>query len=368
MKGIIFFILIIFTYQSVHSCEEAMIPNVLDSFNEDNIRQIIQARGRLALTKEDIKKSKCRSTKIPSLAEVKKHLNSKRGSQKKSLYKRLLGINTTEVKGIEFENEDPYILELFKLLFEKEEYASIDPKFNDLQEAFDINPECKKVFCAVEKIWGKGRGLGYYLLYMLSEHGYNGSEFIMTNSKRWSVGELERVIKGLEDVPKPLRKKFKSRPLVRLDKMNTYRMLINPSAVAFDDILVTDNFWSSELNDEIRPYIIFHEVSHNLSIDLSFPNFGNDNYLDETSEWREFSGWEDKGGELSSSKDNFVSIYAMSSPAEDLAESMSAYRYNPSLLKSISMEKYNYIKENIFKGIEFISQNDCQKHFNPELF
>jgi len=59
--------------------------------------------------------------------------------------------------------------------------------------------------------------------------------------------------------------------------------------------------------------------------------------------------------------ETIVSKYGETNPAEDFAETMTAYRYNPELLKEVSPEKYSFIKEKVFNGAEFIKESECNK-------
>ena len=59
----------------------------------------------------------------------------------------------------------------------------------------------------------------------------------------------------------------------------------------------------------------------------------------------------------------FISQYAMTNPAEDFAESFLAYRMAPKKLQRVSPKRYDYIKKNVFKGLEFDSQKDCDAPF-----
>ena len=49
----------------------------------------------------------------------------------------------------------------------------------------------------------------------------------------------------------------------------------------------------------------------------------------------------------------FISDYAKTSPIEDFAESLAAFRYYPETLKEAAPEKFEYFKENVFEGISY---------------
>ena len=66
-------------------------------------------------------------------------------------------------------------------------------------------------------------------------------------------------------------------------------------------------------------------------------------------------------------KNTILSGYALDSikyspadaPKEDFAEALAAYRYRPNYLKQISQEKYDFIKEKVFNGVVYDSEEDC---------
>ena len=55
-----------------------------------------------------------------------------------------------------------------------------------------------------------------------------------------------------------------------------------------------------------------------------------------------------------------VSTYGTRNPSEDFAESIVAYRYNPKPMKDSCPDKYNYIKDIIFDGIEYLDESGCK--------
>lgn len=100
-----------------------------------------------------------------------------------------------------------------------------------------------------------------------------------------------------------------------------------------------------------RVYTIFHELAHVL------------NYNHTTLFINLNDGWHSVyfGRRLNpKDRSKFVSSYAQSNSNEDWAESLSAYRLNPKLLKSRSIEKYNFIKDKVFFGIDYLKEESCQ--------
>lgn len=112
------------------------------------------------------------------------------------------------------------------------------------------------------------------------------------------------------------------------------------------------HLWTT-YTDEMREYIVFHELAHNIS---SLYQINNTHY------WQQLSGWEkrENGWELDY-PERVVSEYATVSHSEDFAESLSAYRYNPEYLKKIDPRKYEFIKTAVFFGVEYLEEKNCNK-------
>ena len=54
-----------------------------------------------------------------------------------------------------------------------------------------------------------------------------------------------------------------------------------------------------------------------------------------------------------------VSLYGNTNPREDFAESYTKYRLDPKGLKSKSPERYNFMRDFVFDGIEY-TENLCE--------
>jgi hypothetical protein len=83
-----------------------------------------------------------------------------------------------------------------------------------------------------------------------------------------------------------------------------------------------------------------HEVGHNVHINLfkQYPNL--------CQEWQNLYQQEGKG---------FVSQYATTRWEEDFAESYKTYVRDPEWLNIVNPEKYDFLKENVFSGREFVA-------------
>jgi hypothetical protein len=125
--------------------------------------------------------------------------------------------------------------------------------------------------------------------------------------------------------------------------------------------------WNKFVPD-MRTSIIFHELSHLLGYKIS--------NIDDSVTWQNIDGgWRSsslrrdgsiyEGRPLSST--GLVSDYAMTNPAEDFAESISSYRIKPSVLKNLSPSRYEFIKDVIFLGNEFIDESHCNVKTNEAI-
>jgi hypothetical protein len=117
--------------------------------------------------------------------------------------------------------------------------------------------------------------------------------------------------------------------------------------------------WNNIVKD-MRTSIIFHELSHLLGLRIY--------NVDDSLTWQNIDGaWRSdslrRDGSIYEGKPlnpaSLVSNYAMTNPAEDFAESVSSYRIKPSVLKRTSPKRYEFIKNSIFLGKEFVDETNC---------
>ncbi len=94
---------------------------------------------------------------------------------------------------------------------------------------------------------------------------------------------------------------------------------------------------------------VTHEIGHNAHDWLK------EYYPDHASKW-EFAHM--KSDVLyNQNGSGFVSEYARTSPREDFAETYSSYIRDPLLLKMRSPEKYSFMKDNVFSGMDYLPDN-----------
>ncbi len=210
---------------------------------------------------------------------------------------------------------------------------------------------CHDVICATKAIFGVDRAMKMLLLYvnyniLASEyagHQTLGTEYISA----WTDKELNSLVTTFLQVPENMDLDFEGDGLSHIDRkldvsLNTGYLIANAT-------MMFGNNWSKE-PDFMKEYIAFHELAHRLA-ELKEVNGG----LPLLDKWSKVTGW------AVNAPINLVSIYAKDSVKEDLAESISAYRYVPKKLLKISPARYSFIKEHIFDGKEFLTASDCEK-------
>lgn len=210
----------------------------------------------------------------------------------------------------------------------------------------DRTSACSQVLCAVKEIWGAE--LGPRLLHMLLKHGYNGSEFHLTKTRRHTLEEMQDIGMALRDLPAPLHMLGRNgnQPLVHITEADKEV----PDAAANAGIFLFP-IWSKAERIK-RVYYTFHELAHNISNLLG--NF------DTSATWKSMSGWTGVYGSWKAHATAcFVSTYGSRTPYEDFAESVAAYRYNPQLLQRKCPQKYAVLKEQVFRGREYHKSEAC---------
>jgi hypothetical protein len=91
---------------------------------------------------------------------------------------------------------------------------------------------------------------------------------------------------------------------------------------------------------------IAHEIGHNAAENLEPELVNQWNTLYECSSERLISS----GGE----QDEFVTEYATITSAEDFAETYSFYVNDPEFVKAVCPQKYDFMKNYVFDGLEFV--------------
>ena len=331
MKKIIFLPLLALSFNSwALECEPLIdqpegIENLLNGVTE-------KKRDWFAASEDKVLKAPCRK-EYPTLAEQENYLK-----------KLTDGVPTSKgtINGVALE-DSPAMLALFKDLTTYQDYGDAPPEdAKKLGQRYKIGADCKKVQCALTKMFGDKRAKE--MLFMKQKFGLNISPITKPSMQDFTDSELGQIKKAVMDMPPHLLPLEENKQCTRLHK--DYSLGLGTLANA---TITFANDWN-KYTPGLMQATVLHEMAH---------NFGSEKNLDESKEWLTASGWVQKDEEWSTSKDNFVSDYAASNPHEDFAETVVAFRYDPAKLKAVSPEKYKFIKDRVFGGVEYTTAQMC---------
>lgn len=196
-----------------------------------------------------------------------------------------------------------------------------------------------------------GQRVGLQLLYIFTQYRINASHFQRETTSPWKAKELDDVILALSDLPDHLTPFPLNRYIDDKGYLSIFRhkrgdpKFDDFGAPTYADAAITlYDAWCELPSEFPRRNRVFHEIAHNLQNMIRYTNEGN---------WENLS-------QKNRNESAFVTRYAKTNPSEDLAESMIAYRYVPRWLKKRNPEKYEYIREVYFDGIEYTSEEACK--------
>lgn len=240
---------------------------------------------------------------------------------------------------------------------------------------------CGTVVCALTKIYDSEE-TAYRVLNIAKRDGYIvslGKDFKFDLGQ---VGQLfsPKEIKNIDLIYKRLPSKYKKlKTLDRLKRMpDGYKMPNSPLAAAYASPGFKSFLYNSEGEitfldsgtdgDLWSSFVAIHELTHH--IDFSRSSISTTGYS-ESPEFLKISGWkksksyktDEKTGkkvevlQWSHANDKkFTRDYAASSPVEDFAEAGANYVLSPVTFKELDPEKYEYMKNNVFEGKEYINE------------
>ena len=260
--------------------------------------------------------------------------------------------------GIKLKKVRPGLVNLLSEMFTIDMFTHKTNVTIDIAKIKDIKT-CQDEICIASSVFGRGNG-AYYLYFLdkynlnLSPYSYRGS--VDDDQTYFSTQELKAIEKALSILPRSVfsnysfNKHFKR---IRQDRGN----VIANSGVNFFEI-----FQSLPLHEKIETVI--HEIGHNMASELSYEG------VDESDFWLKLSDWKVLNKDFQNAtpgekRKNFISWYARANPWEDFAENFTAYILNPTLLQKVSNEKYNFMKEKIFAGVEYTG-SDCHTKINVD--
>ena len=289
--------------------------------------------SQFAVSDLNVKQASCLSTspyykKIP-FENIKNHFTKLRASEK---------IRALTINGKFFQNVRKSYVNLYY------DIAGYD--------RFQMSNSCKDMECEVRTFFGEEYSLK--LAYINKQFGFNAS-YLATHSAGFSEDELDLIIWSFSQLPEFM---FKSN-LKKIIKDRGYYQ--NDSSVyasmSARGVLTLYAPWS-RLSEEKKVYTLIHEFGHYMGEALGIHN---------SSKWLSLSDWNRLGGSDRNKSKNFVSQYASDSHMEDFAESFAAYRLNPSLLKKNAPKKYQILKEMVFLGIDYLT-NECNSDLIEQNF
>jgi hypothetical protein len=314
--------------------------------SEPSVHQSVPKLDFWSVRVPDVKEAHCLNLQPPSEAMMTDYLQN-------IIVKAPATTEDRTINGIDFQNEPKELLDLFQNLHTVNKHeigAPAEPKFQSA---------CHQVICAMNEIYGKPQGL--QLLYLYARYGYSATTLTHLKSANipWTSAELGEILADLQSLPPDFfpMKKFG-------------RNLLHSTIGAHDGCSGRDVSNSAVqifspwfcLPREMRLSTLTHEIGHDVA---------QENSLDTSADWSRTTGWDiigydDKGNiQVAGTPKGNPSIYGSQDIQEDFAESFASYRLSPEHLKSISPERYQYMKEHVFHGVEFTSE-DCQNEFQKE--
>jgi len=259
-----------------------------------------------------------------------------------------------DYNGFHFKNDNDIYFNILKNLTEPDTSYRPDSEPTLYKSLRQI---CDSSICVIKNIFGEKNY--WRVMYLSHEYGLNTSHLRFGDSYTPSDTFLNDILNTLEYIPPHLRTLGPQKRLIH----SIYNPKSNvPSEAANANISIQDRFFL--FPESFRPYLLFHEFAHNWSFNTKFE-------LDESEEWLKISGWKkipmmftyawehSLQFHTNIKSDYWISHYARANSWEDFAESVSAYRFNPQKLLKQNLEKYNYIKKNIFFNIEFLDEKNC---------
>jgi alpha-tubulin suppressor-like RCC1 family protein len=175
--------------------------------------------------------------------------------------------------------------------------------------------------------------------------------------EQFHAEEALRIINVFEEMPEGFRKIPNLKYLLRRKTGQSHPLYPEAPAVAWTSledgyIEFMDSAFTTESLDYLHRLII-HEKSHFIYASLLSDEL--------KTKWNEVGGWyensDDPDGWSTTKTTEFVSGYAhKKNPDEDFAESVSYFVINPDKLRSRSLPKYEFIRDNVMQGSVYVSR------------
>lgn len=258
-------------------------------------------------------------------------------------------IHFNEIKGTKAE------LEVLKKFLGKERYE-VPPEFNSIAKT------CENVLCVLTKLLGDKES-AYRVLNIAAKTGYVVSLAQVTygspRQEKWSLAEIKVIEKAFERLP-PTFYHLKSFTQIRAEVDSP---VCSTAAGVFEYNEKYIGVCESKRGSKLNRHMIIHEVAHAYDHEFSVGEHEHfDKWYGGASGFSDFSWVTTKNSEPDAKsipkyekKGSFVTRYAETNVVEDFAESVAWYIENPELSLTKTPEKYNFLKNKIFHGQEYIS-------------
>ena len=176
------------------------------------------------------------------------------------------------------------------------------------------------------------------------------------NFQEFTSEEKLLILTMFEEMPVGMHKIKELKYLVRRKTGHTHPLYPTAAAVTWPTanepyIEFMDSAFLTKLGYYNAKRLIIHEKTHMLWEYYFSPEL--------KAEWQRIGGWyenpDDPDGWSTTKQTEFVSAYAHKhNPNEDMAESVASYVHDPDLLKARSINKYNFIRDCIMGGSQYI--------------
>ncbi|MFN3455565.1 MAG: hypothetical protein ACK41T_11455 [Pseudobdellovibrio sp.] len=312
-----------------------------------NLVQASEQVGYFAATDQLIDRANCRYPVAKSIDQIKNYFSIE--ERRKTSFQK-----DQHVMGFNLKADFTFYIELLKLSIEKDPYVNFAA---DGVVDYDLTlakKNCNQVVCIFKYIYGS-ESLAYKAMYLLHKFSFNISHVRYGSLSKISESEVDTILQTLEFVPPHLLPFEKNKKIEKIaDKPKDYDFIYADNSIH----LYPD--WTKATSQK-RMYTLFHEFAHN------WAKTGLGDNLDDTQEWLSLTKWKkipagfSYAWKNSNLKDHskWLSEYSRENAWEDFAEAVSAYRFNPQVLLSVSPERYEFIKRNIFGNIEFLDAARC---------
>lgn len=290
----------------------------------------------------------CRKS-FPTLSQMKAELEA---------LSQTAPLVNTGVGGLALQNENQQLAAAYRELTTYKTYQARPQTEIDFWHLFK-DSSCRKALCGIEKVYGPERGPLY--LYVMTKYGLNLSHLGYDRLRAptpadqplfesyffvrsWELSELPPYLRAIFELPENQLPVFPTRMTHSGIAHRENPNIVSNGIIQFYTPIDT----KTDMQKERTTY---HEIAHAL---------GTSRRLDTSPEWIRISGWVLIDGKpVQPNKNGLVTQYAGKDLFEDFAESFVYYRYEPETLLALSPERYQYMKDKVFGGREYLKSLSC---------